>query len=287
MYNCAYEIIYNGDNMKKYLFVLDLDGTLLLDWETISQESVDYLRYIQTLGHKVVLATGRPFRSSEEFYDKIGLDTPLINYNGGLVTSKNDSNFKGYSLTVDLDSVLDIFESNKEYIQNAFGEVRDDIYLLRNTEEIQPLLHNFNGARLFVGDFKDILKTPTNGFIIISKKGQGAQIENFVEEHYKDKVLHRNWGNDYEYIIELFTPETSKGNAVEYVSQYLGFERENVVAIGDAHNDIEMLQYAGLGVAMVNAQERLKPFADTVTEFTNKENGAIKFIEKFLNKNAE
>lgn len=273
--------------MKRYLFVLDLDGTLLQDWETISDESVNYLKYIQTLGHKVVLATGRPFRSAEAFYDKIGLNTPLINYNGGLVTSKHDKNFKGYSLTVDLDSVLDIFENNKEHIDNAFGEVIDDIYLLKDTEEIQPLLHNFNGARLFVGDFKDILKTPTNGFIIISKDGRGAHIEDYVEKHFKDKVLHRNWGNDYEYIIELFTPETSKGNAVEYVSKYLGFEQENIVAIGDAHNDIEMLQYAGLGVAMINAQDRLKPYADTITEFTNKENGVIKFIEKFLKKNAE
>lgn len=274
--------------MKKYLFVLDLDGTLLEDWLTINDETVEYLNQIQELGHKIVLATGRPFRSSEEFYDKLKLDTPLINYNGGLVTSKHDPNFKGYSLTVDLDSVLDIFENNKEHIHNAFGEVIDDIYLLEDTEEIQPLLHNFNGARLFVGDFKDILDKPTNGFIIISKKGHGQFIEDYVETHYKEKVLHRNWGNDYEYIIELFTPETSKGNAVEYVSKYLGFEQEDIVAIGDAHNDIEMLQYAGLGVAMKNAQDRLKPFADTVTKYTNKENGVIRFIQEFLeNKNAE
>ncbi len=273
--------------MKKYLFVLDLDGTLLKDWESVSDQTIDYLNHIQTLGHKIVLATGRPFRSSEAFYDKLNLDTPLINYNGGLVTSKHDPNFKSYSLTVDLDSVLDIFEQNKQHIQNAFGEVKDDIYLLEDTKEIQPLLHNFNGARLFVGDFKEILTTPTNGFIIISKKGHGQHIEDYVEEHYKNKVLHRNWGNDYEYIIELFTPETSKGNAVEYVSKYLGFERENIIAFGDAHNDIEMLQYAGLGVAMKNAQDRLKPFADVVTDFTNTEDGVIKFIEKFLKENAE
>lgn len=284
---CDYAIILQGDIMKKYLFVIDLDGTLLEDWENVTDETVEYLNHIQTLGHDIVLATGRPFRSSEEFYDKLNLKTPLINYNGGLVTAKHDPDFEGYSLTVDLESVLDIFEQNKEHIHNAFGEVIDDIYLLEDTEEIQPLLHNFNGARLFVGDFKDILVKPTNGFIIISKKGHGHHIEDFVETHYKDKVLHRNWGNEYEYIIELFTPETSKGNAIEYVSKYLGYEREDIIAFGDAHNDIEMLQYAGLGVAMKNAQDRLKPFADTVTEFTNKENGVIKFIEKFLKKNAE
>jgi len=270
--------------MKKYLIVIDLDGTLLYDWESVTEETINYLKNLKKQGHKIVLATGRPFRSSEKFYDLLELDTPLINYNGGLVTSKNDPNFKGYSLTVDKDSVLDIFNKNREYIQNAFGEVRDDIYLLEDTEEIQPLIHNFNGSRLFVGEFEETLKEPTNGFIIIANKGQGHLIEEFVHENYKDTVLFRNWGNEYRFIIELFTPETNKGSAVKYVSEYLGFKPENIIAFGDAHNDIEMLNFAGTSVAMKNAQDCLFEHADYVTEYKNHEDGVIHFLEKFINK---
>jgi len=273
-----------GDIMKKYLFALDLDGTLLYDWETLREETIEYLKNLKHQGHKFVIATGRPFRSSEEFYDLLELDTPLINYNGGLVTAKNDPLFKNYSLTVNRECVMDIFEKNKEHIENAFCEVFDDIYLLHDTEEIKPLLHNYNGSRLFVGDFNETLKSDTNGFIIIAKKGQGQYIKEYVNKYYKGRVLSRNWGNEYSFIIELYTPETNKGNALQYVAEYLGFEREQIIAFGDGHNDIEMLQYANIGIAMANAHESLLDVADLVLEHTNKENGIEKFLNEFLKK---
>ena len=178
--------------------------------------------------------------------------------------------------------IIDIFENTRKYIHNAFGEVKDDIYLLEDTEEIQPLLHNFNGSRLFVGEFKEILKQDTNGFIIIANKGEGHLIEEYIKEHYGDKVLFRNWGNEYRFIIEIFTPETNKGRALKYVSEYLGYKPENIIAFGDAHNDIEMLNFAGTSVAMKNAQDCLFEHADYVTEYTNHEDGVINFLEEFL-----
>jgi len=134
--------------MEKYLIVLDLDGTLLYDWKTLKEDTKDYLLELSKEGHKLVIATGRPFRSSERYYKMLELDTPIINYNGGLVTSKNDDNFQCFSLTVEKEYIIDIFEKTKNYIKNAFGEIGDDIYLLHDTEEIRPLIHNFNGARL-------------------------------------------------------------------------------------------------------------------------------------------
>lgn len=268
--------------MEKYLIALDLDGTLLKDWQTISDETIKYLKELKEEGHTIVLATGRPFRSSEKFYDQLDLDTPLINYNGGYVTSKNDPDFVPFSLTVEKEKVIDVFTKNKEFIHNAFGEIKDDIYLLREEEEIKPLLHLFNGARLFVGDFKDTLKSDTNGFIIIANKGDGQYIESYINETYPGEILCRNWGNEYKYIIEMFTADTNKGNALEYVANYLGFKRENIIAIGDAHNDIEMLKYAGHGVAMANAQDSLLEVADEINQYTNLENGVAKYLKDFF-----
>jgi len=170
-------------------------------------------------------------------------------------------------------------------MKNAFGEIGDHIYLLHDTEEIRPLIHNFNGAQLTVGDFKETLPGNTNGFIIIANEGEGQYIEDYVQKYYQGKVLHRNWGNEYSFIIELFTPETNKGSAIEYVAKYLGFESKDIIAFGDGHNDIEMLEYAGLGIAMANAHYSLKEVADIILEDTNKENGIEKFLDKFLNNN--
>lgn len=269
--------------MKKYLIALDLDGTLLYDWQTLNEETSNYIKELKNDGHQIVIATGRPFRSSEKYYKILELDTPIINYNGGLVSSKKDPKFRNYSYTLDLDSVLQIFEDNKDYIYNAFGEIGDDIYLLHDTEEIRPLIHFFNGARLFVGDFKNTLPSNTNGFIIVANKGDGQYIEEYIKKYYDGVILSRNWGNEYRYIIELFTPETNKGNALKYVSEYLGFQKEDIIAFGDGHNDIEMIEFAGLGVAMKNAHDELLEVADVILEHTNTENGIVKFLKTHLN----
>lgn len=271
--------------MKKYLIVLDLDGTLLYDWESISPKTSKYLKDLHKQGHKIVIATGRPFRSTEKFYKELELDTPIINYNGGLVTCPCDPDFKPYSVTIPKEYIIDIYKRNEDIIDNAFGEIGDDIYLRHDTTEIRPLLHYFNGATLQVGHFDDILDGDTNGFLILTKDGKADELEDFIAKEYDGKVLSRNWGSHYNYVIELYTPKTNKAIGVKLVADYLGFDMQDVIAFGDAHNDIEMLQAAGLGVAMKNAQDRLKIHANVITEYTNEEDGIVHFLEQFFKQN--
>ncbi|MFH5881582.1 MAG: HAD family hydrolase [Candidatus Izemoplasmataceae bacterium] len=270
--------------MKKYLIALDLDGTLLYDWETLKEETVNYLKKVQDDGHTLVIATGRPFRSSERYYTMLNLDTPIINYNGGLVSWRGNDTFKEVSLLLDKNDVIDIFEKNKEHIYNGFCELKDDIYLLEKTDDIMPLLHFFNGATLNVGPFSETLPEGTNGFIIVAHKNHGQYIEDYVKKHYEGKILTRNWGDEYNFIIELFTPQTNKGEALKYVAETLGFNQEDVIAFGDGHNDIEMLEYAGVGIAMRNSHPELIEVADVVSPYSNKEFAIEKFLDEFLKK---
>ena len=79
--------------MDKHLIIIDLDGTLMLNFAEYEKDAVEYLKKLNKLGHKIIIATGRPFRSSHFVYQEIGLDTPIINYNGALVSNPNDENF--------------------------------------------------------------------------------------------------------------------------------------------------------------------------------------------------
>ncbi len=270
--------------MKKHLIALDLDGTLLYDWLTLKDETKEYLMELKEHGHKLVIATGRPYRSSVKYHQLLELDTPLINYNGGLITWKDNPDFEEVNVLVDRDAVLDIFENTKQYIHNAFCEIKDDIYVLEHTDEIHDYLHYFNGAKLFTGEFKKTLPTNqgTNGFIIIANQGEGHLIEEYVAKHYPDKLLTRNWGSDQQYIIELYTPKTNKGLAIKHVADTLGIDRQNIIAFGDGSNDIEMLEYAGTGVAMKNAREELKAVADVTLPFSNTENGIEQFLKRYF-----
>ncbi len=269
--------------MKKHLIALDLDGTLLYDWDTLLPRAVDYLKSLQAQGHTLVIATGRPYRSSERFYRMLELNTPMINYNGGLISWRGNPDFKEVGHHVDRDKVLDIFESNRQHIDNAFCEIKDDIYLLEKREDIMGLLHYFNGAKLHVGPFNETLPSDPHGFIVVAHKHRGQYIESYVKKHYPNDILVRNWGDDYRFIIELYTPKTNKGKALAFVAEKLGFERDDVIAFGDGHNDIEMLEWAGLGVAMKNAHEGLLEVADIISPHTNRQHAVERFLRNHFN----
>lgn len=271
--------------MKKHLIALDLDGTLLYDWTTLKSSTVSYLTSLQEAGHTLVIATGRPFRSSERFYDQLGLKTPMINYNGGIITSKHDPHFQEQTIWLEKEAILNVFTTHKDVILNAFCEIKDDVYLLEDDPNLYDFLHLENGARLFLGPFERTLPGPTNGFIIIAKKEAGNAIVEHVNASYQGILMARSWGDHDVAILELYTPKTNKGEALKFVADYLGFALEDVIAFGDGINDFELLNVAGWGVAMRNGVEDLKNQADDVTTWTNKEDGVIRYLEQYLNKN--
>ncbi|MBU1145680.1 MAG: HAD family hydrolase [Firmicutes bacterium] len=270
--------------MENYLIALDLDGTLLYDFDSLSEELCLFMKKLQNLGHKIVIATGRPYRSSRFVYERFGLDTPIINYNGGLITHPHDNTFPEVNYTVKKEAIIDIFENNVKHIRNAFSEVKDNIYLFKEEKAIEPLLHITKDSLLFLGHLKDTLKEDPNGFIIIGKQGQGKHIETYVNQHYKGKVLSRIWDlkGEFDSIVEIFTPESNKGKGLKVVSEFLGFPQERVIAIGDGHNDIEMIQFAGIGVAVKNAHPDLLKVTKIILPFTARENAVTRYLTDFF-----
>lgn len=270
--------------MTPYLFALDLDGTLLYDFDSLEESTCEFIKSIQNLGHKVVIATGRPFRSSRFAYERFGLNTPIINYNGGLITHPLDEAFPIVNITLKKEYIIDIFENNVDLIRNAFSEVRDNIYLFHEEKAIEPLLHLTPDSNLYLGHLKDTLKVDPNGFIIIGKQGSGKAIEDYVNQKYQGLVLARIWNlqGEFDSIIEIYTPENNKGKGLKYVAEYLNIPRDNVIAIGDGHNDIEMIEYAGLGVAVKGSHPDLVRVADQQINLGPRENAVVHFIRDYL-----
>jgi hypothetical protein len=270
--------------MDKYLIALDLDGTILYDFDSLSESLCDFMKAIQNIGHKIVIATGRPYRSSYFVYQRFDLDTPIINYNGGLITHPKDQNFKRVNHTVRKEDIFDIFKHNYEHIRNCFCEVKDAIYLYKEEKEIEPLLHVKGSTKLAIGDFKETLEFDPNGAIIIGKQGRGKIIKEYIDKTFKGRVLSRIWdlSGEFDSIIEVFSPKSNKGKAIELVAKHLEIPQERIIAIGDGHNDIEMLEYAKLGVCVRNAHPDLIKVADLVLEHTAKENAVYRFLSDLL-----
>ena len=264
---------------EQYLIIIDLDGTLLQGFDHYDAETFAYLKTL-THQHKLVIATGRPYRSSKYYYDKLGLDTPIINYNGSLVHHPHDADFPKQLHTVSKEAVMNFITDLGDAFVNAFCEIEDDIYLYEESEEMEPYLH-LEGGALFVGDFDEILPSDPHGAILVSTPNSDNILTELVEKHYKDELKVRIWHNDDLVISELYPIHASKATGIQTVQSYLNIPHERTIAIGDGHNDLEMIAYVKYGVAMANSHPELLDIAKIHTDsVANK--GVMTFLKKFF-----
>lgn len=266
--------------MKKgYLIAIDLDGTLIQGFDNYDKLSFDLLKTIAKDNY-VIIATGRPLRSSKYYYDLLELNTPIINYNGALVHHPNDNSFEKTMITVNKDDVLKIINDNKDIIDNIFCEVEDDIFLYKKQDEINSYLH-LDGGTLTTGDFQNILKKNPNGAIVFSKKDSEEKLEKYLKEQYHGNLKIRFWDDEKYVVSEIYSPLTSKANGLKRIIEYYNIPYEKTISIGDGHNDIEMFNITKISVAMGNSHPSLLEHATHNTKKVS-ENGVYHFLKEFF-----
>ena len=266
---------------KGYLIAIDLDGTLLQGFNNYNQDCMELLKEIGKENY-IVIATGRPLRSSKYYYDLLELNTPIINYNGALVHHPYNNDFQKSMITVNKDDIVSILNDNIDTIENIFCEVEDEIFLWKRQDEINSYLH-LDGGVLHVGDFQDTLKSNPNGAIVFSKPNTGHILKKYIEDTYKGSLLIRFWDDENYVISEIYSPKTTKANGLKRIINYLNVPKEKTIAIGDGHNDIELFNECHLSIAMGNSHPELIKHADIVIKSV-KENGVYHFIKEYLNK---
>lgn len=269
--------------MKPYLIVLDLDGTLMQDFSTYDQETFDYLIELQSKGHIIMLATGRPFRSSNFIYERLNLSTPLINYNGARITNPKDPTFPITDLRIEREDLLNIIEHIRPSLVNVFCEIIDDIYVMDYNEEIHPFLH-VDGGNLHVGEIKDILPDNPNGALFFIKKDSIELFEDYIKNDYEGKLLSRYWSIDKYHIVEIYNPLVDKKTGFLEAIKYYNIPHSRTMAFGDGHNDIGLIESAYIGVAMKNAHPDLLKTAKYITDDCYNQ-GVLKFLKNFFTNN--
>ena len=145
--------------MEKYLIALDLDGTLLPDLYSLSDYSVKVFKELSKRGHKIVITTGRPYRSSGFVYDAFKLDTPIINYNGCLITNPSNNREIIDCHEIKREDILDIYNHCKGQYTLFFVEHFDDIYSNLDGDDYRKLMHYRDGFKLNIGDLNKTLDT--------------------------------------------------------------------------------------------------------------------------------
>ena len=266
--------------MKRHLIAVDLDGTLLKDDKTISPANIAALQKARENGHEVVIATGRPFRHAKRYYEELGLTTPIVNFNGGFVHHPNDPHFQVSHHPIPLKTVQHILESVADTkTQNIVCEVTDHVYFQRDPVGIYEFYTN-HALSVTTGDLRRLLQHEPTSLLIHAKGEHVNEIRSELSHVHAETVLNRQWIKP-EYMVEVMRKGTSKAIGLEQIARHLGIEQKQIVAFGDEENDLEMIEYAGHGVAMGNAIGPLKLLANGTTK-RNEDDGIAYYLKHVL-----
>jgi len=259
------------------MIAMDLDDTLLNDQVQISEATKKAIARATELGVIVTIATGRMFASARKIAKQLELNVPIITYQGSLVRNIFDEKVF-YERFVPLDVAQYIYayaEENGLHLQIYY---EDTLYVQTDNQKIKDYSTTSNISYTVAEDFKALISKPLIKMLFIDEPEILDEIAIELKAALGSSVHITKSKPHY---LEFLHPEGTKGHALSNLAAYYGCELSQVIAIGDSWNDREMLEIAGLGVAVSNAVDALKEIADFIT-LSNNEDGVKHVIDKFV-----
>jgi Cof subfamily protein (haloacid dehalogenase superfamily) len=262
------------------LIAIDMDGTLLNEDKKISETNFRAIQRAKNAGVKIVLATGRPLNGIKNYLQHLSLTSDedyAVVYGGAVVQNIKSEKYLA-------NNPLEM--SDWDYLFKLSKVLKVNIHMLTSNACITPknnkysnIEANMNDIPLIIDnqiDIEDNLEPIKIMFIddpvILSKA-----IENLPDEVYEKFTVVKS----APFFLEFLNAKANKGTGVEALAQKLNIEQKEVICIGDAGNDIHMVEYAGLGVAMENAFPELKKVANYIT-LSNENDGVAHVIDRFI-----
>jgi 5-amino-6-(5-phospho-D-ribitylamino)uracil phosphatase len=258
------------------LIALDLDGTLLDPKQQISPRAMRSVARAESMGVKVMLASARPPRSTRAFHSQLQLSTPSIHYNGALVLDLPTNSVRS-STRLDMTTARSMCELSSDDVI-VLAEASDKSFATR--DEGDPF--QVQTRKLFpydvVGDWRAWLNEDLHKLMFTGPEQTLIHVNARLRHAFSTKA-HIIYSEPN--LIQIGATGVSKGKALARLIREIDILPEQVVAIGDADNDIEMLQLAGVSVAMGNASDEVKQHARFLAP-TNAHDGCAVAIENVL-----
>ena len=256
------------------LIATDIDGTILIPEGEFRKSIIDCIKKLSNMGIKVVLVTGRMNAAASSIAKDLGLSTPVVSYQGGLVKEGSNTLYERYLTLEQTNKILEWAKTEKIHI-NLYND--DILYSESNCPEIQRYCNNLH-TEYKMQSFDSINKNKINKLLAIDYNNPDriSRYEKELPQVFKDLYIIKSTP----YFLEFSNKEASKYCAVKYLQKYYGLKDDEILTIGDQNNDIALLRAGGIKIAMGNATEELKAVADYVTD-TVENDGFVKAMDKF------
>lgn len=261
------------------MIATDIDGTIYnLSYGDFTPRVKQCINNLNKKGIKIILVTGRMHRSASKLADELGIKTPIVSYQGGMIKENSENGQIYYQKNLSKSYTNEIIEwarKNKIHI-NLY---MDDILYVENDCET---IKKYTKARYIeykVCSFDELEIKNVNKILAINYNDADIVTEwvNYLQNKYPELYIVKSTP----YFCEISHKDARKSFAVEYLCNKWGIKKEEVLTIGDQNNDIELLKTGGIKVAMGNGTPELKNIADYITD-TVENDGFVKAIKKYI-----
>ena len=266
--------------MPQYrLLSVDLDGTLLTTDKRLTPRTISAVQQCAQAGVAVVICTARPPRSTRPFYDELRLDTELVAYNGAMVTHPPADAVVSHRampsalarellrtvLAIDDEAVITFEKADQWYTDPRGAQIITDTAAAGFRPDV-------------VCDLWECVESPVTKMLVSKSPETLRQIESALADRLPTQV---SVTKTDDYLLQIAVAGVSKSAALEEILRRRGLTRSDLAAMGDAPNDVDMLQFAALGIAVDNAPAEVKAAAQKVAP-SNDRDGVAVAIERYV-----
>ena len=263
------------------VLVLDIDGTLTNSNKEITENTKRGIIHIMERGHKVILASGRPTPGMKRYAEELELAKYggyLLSYNGANIINCKTGEII-YQKTLPLNVIPNLYRFAKEEEIGIITYLGDTIISGTKIDQYIELEAKINGLPIReVDNFGLFVDFDVNKCLMTAPPEKAEECEKKLKALYGDIL---NIYRSEPFFLEVMPQNIDKAHSLDKMLATVGLTKENAICCGDGFNDITMIQYAGLGVAMENAQEKVKEVADYITK-SNNDDGIAHVIDKFI-----
>ncbi|MFV5696073.1 Cof-type HAD-IIB family hydrolase [Flavobacterium sp. LB3P122] len=263
--------------MKYKMLVLDMDDTLLTDDHIISNENKAMLFKAQELGVYVILASGRPTPAMIAYAKELQLDNSyMISYNGAVITDLKEDKII-FEQTLTQEQIHDLYDyslkSNTHIITYLDGKIvsETDSEYIEIEKNITGLEHNK------VLSFKEEVKSAAIKCILLEEPAYLKE----VEKDLRATMPHLSVCMSKPFFLEVAQNGIDKGASIKFLAEKLNIHQSEIIAVGNAGNDLTMIQYAGLGVWVDNVDPELRDQGDVIVA-SNNDHGVAEVVRRFI-----
>lgn len=267
--------------MKYKLLVLDIDGTLTNSQKKITDVTLNALLDLQERGVKVVLASGRPTPGVLPLAKQLKLEqygSFVLSYNGARVMNCQTGEVI-YQNVISHKDIPVLYDAAVKHNVGIITYEEEGVISGRGSDSFIELEARINNIPIkCVDDFPNYVTFDVNKCLMTGEGDYLAKVEQEMKKEFGKRFsIYRS----EPFFLEIMPQNIDKAFSLNKLLQHLNISKEEMICCGDGFNDMSMIQFAGLGVAMANAQEPVREIADYIT-LSNDEDGIVHVIDRFI-----